>query len=76
MAVRLPAQSRTHRKVYLGNWCEVPVYGFDDLSPGQTIVGAAVIESATTTVLLRPGDHANSTAFGWLDIHIEADPAR
>ena len=35
------------------------------------IVGAAVIESATTTVLLRPGDYASTTALGWLDIHIE-----
>ena len=76
VTVRLPAQPRTHRKVYLGNWCEVPVYGLDDLSSGQTIVGAAVIESATTTVLLRPGDHANSTAFGWLDIRIETNPAQ
>jgi hypothetical protein len=29
-----------------------------------------VIESATTTTLLRPGDRARATAHGWLDIAI------
>jgi len=65
------ARPVAHRRVYLGEWCEVPVYALHDLAPGQTIVGAAVIESATTTVLLRPGDHAITTPFGWLDIRIE-----
>jgi N-methylhydantoinase A len=68
--VRPFAPIRTYRKVYLGNWIEVPVYRLDDLPPGQTIEGAAMIESATTTVLLRPGDHASTTAFGWLDIRM------
>lgn len=75
VTARPSAPIRTYRKVYLGNWIEVPVYRLDDLPPGQTIEGAAVIEFATTTVLLRPGDHASTTAFGWLDIRIEAAPA-
>jgi hypothetical protein len=29
-----------------------------------------VIESATTSVLLRPGDRARSTELGWLDIEV------
>jgi hypothetical protein len=29
-----------------------------------------VIESATTSVLLRPGDRSTTTAFGWLDIRV------
>jgi N-methylhydantoinase A len=61
--------------VYLGGWFDVPVYALDDLPSGQTIVGAAIIESATTTVLFRPGDRAIVTAYGWLDIRIDADPA-
>jgi N-methylhydantoinase A len=76
VTVRLPAQPRTYRKVYLGGWFEVPVYALDDLTSGQTVVGAAVIESARTTVLLRPGDHAIVTAYGWLNIRIDADPAQ
>ena len=39
---------------------------------GQAIEGPAVIESATTTVLLRPGDRATTTRFGWLDIDVAA----
>jgi N-methylhydantoinase A len=50
----------------------VPIYQFDALAPGQPIEGPAVIESATTSVLLRPGDRAHTTALGWLDIDIAA----
>ena len=48
----------------------MPVYAFDALAPGQAIDGPAVIESATTTVLLRPGDRMRTTGFGWLDIQV------
>ena len=54
--------------MYLGGWREVPVFDFDALAPRQTIDGPAVIEAATTTVLLRPGDRAQVTEIGWLDI--------
>ena len=50
-----------------------PVYRFDALAPAQHITGPAVIESAMTTVLLRPGDMASVTAQGWLDIAIRSD---
>ncbi len=59
------------RRVYLGGWREVAVYDFDALGPGQVIEGPAVVEAATTTVLLRPGDHATTTSIGWLDIAVE-----
>jgi N-methylhydantoinase A len=48
----------------------VPIYAFDALAPDQAIEGPAVIESATTSVLLRLGDRARTTAFGWLDIQV------
>jgi N-methylhydantoinase A len=70
LMIRAPAEPRSHRRIYLGEWRVVPVYALDELISGQTIDGAALVESATTTVLLRPGDHASTTAFGWLDIHI------
>ena len=54
--------------MYLGGWREVPVIDFDNLAPRQTIDGPAVIEAATTTVLLRPSDRAQVTEIGWLDI--------
>ena len=34
------------------------MFDFDALAPGQELTGPALIEAATTTVLLRPGDRA------------------
>ena len=48
----------------------MPIYEFDALAPDQAIEGPAVIESATTSVLLRPGDRLRTTAFGWLDVQV------
>jgi len=70
LAMRPPAEPRGRRRIYLGAWRDVSVYALDDLGAGQTVDGPAVVESATTTVLLRPGDRAGTTAFGWLDIHV------
>ena len=69
---RRPAEPRARRRVYLGGWTEVPVLDFEALAPGQAIEGPAIIESATTTVLLRPGDRGHATAQGWLDIDVAA----
>ena len=38
--------------------------------PARLIEGPAIVESATTTVLLRPGDLARTTSIGWLDIAV------
>ena len=67
---RPPAEPASRRRVYLGHWREVPVYALDELAPGQVIDGAAIVESATTTVLLRAGDRATATPLGWLDIQV------
>jgi N-methylhydantoinase A len=61
-----PAPRR--RRVYLGEWIEIPVYRLDTLTPGDQIKGPAIFESATTTVLIRDSEHAQVTAHGWLDI--------
>jgi N-methylhydantoinase A len=65
-----PAKPSGERPIYLGRWCEAPTYAFDALAPGQGVDGPALIESATTSVLLRPGDRMRTTAFGWLDIEV------
>jgi len=66
-----PMPPLERRAIYLdGGWAEVPVYDFDGLAPGQPILGPAIIESAMTTVLLRPGDDATVTELGWLEIAI------
>ena len=60
------------RQIYLGGqdarWVKAPVYDFSRLVPGQAIAGPAIVESETTTVLLRDGDQAVTTRQRWLDI--------
>ncbi len=68
---RPPANPRTTRRIHLATWHEVPVFDLDTLAPEQRIEGPAIIESPTTTVLLRPRDTATITPFGWLDIAVQ-----
>jgi N-methylhydantoinase A len=65
-----PAAPRDRRRIWLGGWHEAPVFDVDALRPDQMVEGPAVVESATTTALLRPGDRARATAHSWLDIAI------
>jgi N-methylhydantoinase A len=58
------------RNIYLSGWKEVPVYDLESLSSGETISGPAVVESATTTIVLRNGDEASTTSNQWLDIAV------
>ncbi len=66
------ASPRSERRIYLEDWVSAPVYAFDALAPAQRINGPAIVESAMTTMLLRPGDTAIVTPHGWLDIAIPA----
>ena len=63
----------TRRALLEGGWSELPVYGFESLAAGQPIEGPAIIESATTTILLLPGDAARMEAGGWLLVEIWSD---
>lgn len=65
---RLPASPRSRRRVYLDAWRDVPVYDLDGLAAAQVIDGPALLEAATTTVLLRAGDRATITPLGWVDV--------
>ncbi|MCC2666004.1 MAG: Hydantoinase/oxoprolinase, partial [Geminicoccaceae bacterium] len=67
---RPPAAPSAWRRIYLGAWQEVAVFDFDALAPDQEVRGPALIEGATTTVLLRPGDCAQTSAIGWLDVNV------
>ncbi len=53
-----------------GGWREVPVYALDELQPGQSLTGPAIIEAETTTVLIDTGDRVTVNPFGWLDISL------
>jgi len=65
-----PTPPRSERRIYLDDWVTTPVYDFSTLAPSQIITGPALVESAITTVLLRPGDEATVTPLGWLDITV------
>jgi N-methylhydantoinase A len=58
------------RNIYLAGWKEVSVYDLESLSPGETVSGPAIVESATTTIVLRDGDEASTTSNQWLDIAV------
>jgi N-methylhydantoinase A len=65
------APPAAQRRILLdGAAVTAPVYRFEGLVPGQAVAGPAIVESATTTVLLRPGDAARMDARGWLEIAV------
>lgn len=59
---------RGRRQAFFGGWREVPVYALDELKPGHTLAGPAIIEAETTTVLVDTGDRVTVNPLGWLDI--------
>jgi N-methylhydantoinase A len=61
---------RATRQAYFGGWRQVPVYSLDDLRPGHTLAGPAIIEAETTTVLVDTGDRVTVNPLGWLDIRL------
>ncbi len=70
LAARADAAPCGERRIWLRGWTDVKVFEFDALAPGQAIAGPAIVESAMTTVLLRPGNRAAVTPHGWLDIAV------
>ena len=70
LAPGVPGAPAGARRAWLDGWRELPVHDLDTLVPGQRIEGPAIVESATTTVLLRSGDSVSTTPHGWLDIRV------
>jgi N-methylhydantoinase A len=66
-----PVAPRSRRKVWLGEWVDVPVYDFAALAAGQTMNAPVIVESDTTTVLLRGKETARFDPRGWLDIDVD-----
>jgi N-methylhydantoinase A len=58
------------RRIWLGDWIEVPVHRMEALVAGQDVKGPAIVESATTTVLIRERERLTVTPHGWLDIRL------
>jgi N-methylhydantoinase A len=70
VAPRESVAPKSRRRAWLGGWVELPVYDFAALGAGQALAGPAIIESDTTTALLRAGDQARFDARGWLDVAV------
>ena len=65
---RAASGHRTTRKIFLAGWVDAPVFNLEELIPSQKIEGPAIIESSTTTVVLRSDDKAEVTDNLWLNI--------
>ena len=70
VAQRREPPKPSRRRVWLGDWIDVPVYRLDDLPAGWETTGPAVFESATTTVVARPDERVSVTPHGWLDLRL------
>jgi N-methylhydantoinase A len=70
VTARRAAPRAARRRVYLGDWTDVPVFRLDELPVGWETKGPALLESATTTVLVREGERLGVTPHGWLDIRL------
>jgi len=67
---RREAPRAARRRVWLGEWIEVPVFRLDELPAGWETKGPALFESPTTTVLIRAGERVSVTPHGWLDLRL------
>jgi N-methylhydantoinase A len=70
--VAAAAPTGTRRILLEEGPAEVPVLPFARLAPDQVVAGPAIVESDTTTVLLRPGDSARMDGRGWLEVAVPA----
>jgi len=67
-----PAHRGT-RRIYTGAWTQADVYWFDDLVPGMRLRGPALVDSASTSVLVVEGSVAAIDRQGSLHITREND---
>ena len=66
----LPPAPPATRRIFLDGWREVGVHSFGALADGALLAGPAIVESATTTVLLLEGDAARMDGRGWLMVDL------
>ncbi|MEC9346151.1 MAG: hydantoinase/oxoprolinase family protein [Pseudomonadota bacterium] len=56
-----------HRRCFIDTetgWVDTPVHAADGLPPGASLTGPAIVEAATTTLLVGKGDRLNVDAHG------------
>ena len=64
-----PASKGT-RRVFLGEWLEVPIYAFERLARGAEIAGPAILESDFTAILVEAGNTATIDPYGGVRLHV------
>ena len=72
-----PAEPSGRRLVHTGTaagFLDTPIYSGADLRPGQSFHGPAIIEEATTTVVVGPGDRVNVDRLDNYLITFETEP--
>jgi N-methylhydantoinase A len=67
------AAQRGTRRIFLNDWVQAPVYWFDDLRHGMCVDGPAVVDSASTSVLIGTDGFAEVDSYG--SLHIRAAQA-
>jgi len=70
MSAHGPVAPPRRRRVYLDGRAEVPIFQWGGLVSEAEIRGPAIVESPTTTVVIRAGDQIRVTPHGWLDIRV------
>jgi 5-oxoprolinase (ATP-hydrolysing) len=61
---------------FAGRWHETPVYLLESLAAGQELEGPVILIQDTSTILIEPSCRATVTAFGDVEIEVEALPVR
>jgi N-methylhydantoinase A len=59
------------RRMWVGEWHDVPVIDAATFLPGMTVVGPAALTSPFTTLVLRPGDVCTANDEGDLLVEVE-----
>ncbi len=70
-----PAVPVGSRRVYMGEWLDVPTYAADGLPAGTQVSGPAVLESEFTTILVWSGDQATVDAMGGIELAVNLGSA-
>ncbi|MEE2980913.1 MAG: hydantoinase/oxoprolinase family protein [Pseudomonadota bacterium] len=61
----------TRRVWFESGWAETPIYRREQLPPGATLIGPAIIEQLDTTVVVEPGDNLVADDLGNLIITVD-----
>lgn len=60
-----------HRDVYFGGWQRTPIFDRDQLLPGMSFPGPAIVEQADTTTVVEPGMIARVDPFSNILVEVQ-----